>query len=104
VLLASSFSFSNLPGIAVDGSGNVFVADYGASKVYEILAAGGYTTVNTLAAGFSFSSPTGIAVDGSGNVVVADYNNNAVEETLLLKAWRWTGQETSTSPTPATMR
>jgi NHL repeat len=82
VTLASSFSFNNLPGIAVDGSGNVFVADYGASKIYEILAAGGYTTVNTLGGSFSFNSPTGVAVDGSGNVYVADYSNNAVEEIL----------------------
>ena len=82
VTLAGSFSFNNLPGIAVDGSGNVFVADYGASKVYEILAAGGYITVNTLAGGFSFNSPTGVAVDGSGNVYVVDYGNNAVEEIL----------------------
>jgi sugar lactone lactonase YvrE len=80
--LAASFSFNNLPGIAVDGSGNIFVADYGASKVYEIQAAGGYTTVNTLGGSFSFSSPTGVAVDGSGNVFVADTNNNAVEEIL----------------------
>jgi hypothetical protein len=82
VTLAGSFSFTNLPGIAVEGSGNVFVADYGANKVYEILAAGGYTTVNTLGAGFSFNTPTGVAVDGNGNVFVADDGNNAVEEIL----------------------
>jgi streptogramin lyase len=82
VTLAGSFSFTNLPGLAVDGSGNIFVADYGANKVYEILAAGGYTTVNTLGTGFSFNTPTGVAVDGSGNVFVADNGNNAVEEIL----------------------
>ena len=71
---------NNLPGLAVDGAGNVFVADYGGNKVEEILAAGGYTTVNTLGGSFTFGSPTGVAVDGSGNVYVADYNNNAVEE------------------------
>ncbi len=57
-------------GVAVDGSGNVFVADDGNNAVKEILAAGGYTTVNTLGSGFSL--PTGVAVDGSGNVFVAD--------------------------------
>ena len=40
-------------GVAVDGSGNVFVADTGNNAVKEILAAGGYTTVNTLGSGFS---------------------------------------------------
>src|SRR6202000_1639439 len=80
--LASRFSFTNLAGLAVDGSGNVFVADYGANKVYEILAGGGYTTVNALGAGFSFNTPTGVAVDGSGNVFVADDGNNAVDALL----------------------
>ena len=64
--------------MAVDGSGNVFVADSGNNAVKEILAAGGYTTVNTLGGGFS--SPRGVAVDGSGNVFVADTGNNAVKE------------------------
>jgi hypothetical protein len=36
--------------------------------VKEILAASGYTTVNTLGSGFS--GPQGVAVDGSGNVFV----------------------------------
>ena len=55
-------------GVAVDGSGNVFVAD--GTAVKEILAAGGYTTVNRLGSGFNQSF--GVAVDGSGNVFVAD--------------------------------
>ena len=56
-------------GVAVDGSGNVFVADTGNNAVKEIVAAGGYTTVNILGSGFS--GPSGVAVDGSGNVFVA---------------------------------
>jgi hypothetical protein len=57
--------FSNPVGLALDGSGNVFVADNGNEAVEEILAAGGYTTVNTLASG---EYPNGISADGSGNV------------------------------------
>ena len=67
-----------LLGIAVDGSGNVFLGDQDNNAVKEIVAAGGYTTVNTLGSGFS--SPEGVAVDGSGNVFVADYGNNVVKE------------------------
>ena len=70
--------FSRPYGVAVDGSGNVFVADYGHSAVQEIAAAGGYTIVKTLGSGFSV--PLGVAVDGSGNVFVADIGNNAVEK------------------------
>jgi len=72
-------------GAAVDGSGNVFVADTGNSTVKEILAVGGYVTVNTLAvANGNFSAPKAVAVDGSGNVFVADTGNNAVKEILAV--------------------
>jgi DNA-binding beta-propeller fold protein YncE len=75
--------FNDPTGVAVDSAGNLFVADYGHSAVKEILAAGGYTTINTLAvANGNFNHPTGVAVDGSGNVFVADQYNNAVKEIL----------------------
>ncbi|MEO5560627.1 MAG: NHL repeat-containing protein [Dokdonella sp.] len=67
-------------GVAVDASGNVSFADYATSTVKEILAAGGYTTVNTLGSGFSL--PNGLALDASGNVFVADTYNNAVKKIL----------------------
>jgi hypothetical protein len=38
-----SSGFSEPIGVAVDGSGNVFVADFGNSAVKEILVAGAYT-------------------------------------------------------------
>jgi sugar lactone lactonase YvrE len=74
--LGSGFNFPG--GVAVDGSGNIFVADASNNAVKEVLAAGGYTTVNMLGSGFS--SPTGVAIDGSGNVFVADTGNNAMKE------------------------
>ena len=60
--------------MAVDGSGNVFVADWDNSAVYEIVAAGGYTTVKNLVPG-SFVMPM---------------------------TWRWTGAAMSTSLISAT--
>ena len=65
-----SLGFFQPVGVAVDGSGNVYVADRGTRSVKETLAPN-YTTVNTLASGFSFSFPVGLAVDGSGNVYFA---------------------------------
>jgi hypothetical protein len=80
-LAVANGNFNDPSGVAVDGSGNVFVADYGNNAVKEILAVGGYTTVNTLAvANGNFNGPNGVAVDGSGNLFVADYGNNAVKE------------------------
>jgi hypothetical protein len=69
-----------IAGIAVDGSGNLFVAAY--STVKEILAAGGYTTVKVLGTSGTFSGATGIAVDGAGNVFVADNREEVVREIM----------------------
>ncbi len=78
--------FSNPFGVAVDGSGNVFVADYGNSAMKEIVAVGGVIpanpTINTLGSGFV--NPIGVAVDGSGNVFVGDSGNNAVKEIVAV--------------------
>src|SRR5258707_13379459 len=70
--------FNSPEGVAVDASGDIFVADYGNNAVKEILAAGGYTTIKTLGSGFN--SPQGIAGDGSGNGFVAEHGDNAVKE------------------------
>jgi hypothetical protein len=82
--------FNGPTGVSVDGSGNVFAADYLNNAVKEIVAGTGgaatgtvnsSSTVSTLGSGFSL--PAGVAVDGSGNVFVADYSNNAVKEIQL---------------------
>ncbi len=76
--------FSSPWGVAVDGSGNVFVADLG-GEVYEIVALGGATsstsTVHTLGSGFI--EPIGVAVDGSGNVFVADVGNGGAVSEII---------------------
>jgi hypothetical protein len=79
ITLASSFTFNSPYGVAVDGAGNVFVSDNGGQAMYEILAAGGYTTVNPLGNSTSNSNPKGIAVDGAANVYIAGSNNNVYE-------------------------
>jgi large repetitive protein len=75
-------AFNSFDAVAVDGSGNVFVADTGNGAVKEIEAVGGIIpsnpTIRTLSSGFS--SPAGIVVDGSGNVYVGDFGNSAVKE------------------------
>ena len=73
--------------VAVDASGNVYVADYGDvnnnganSAVYEIPAGNG----TPRALGSGFSEPIGVAVDGAGNVYVGDTGNGAVKEILAV--------------------
>jgi sugar lactone lactonase YvrE len=76
VVRGSGFAFPF--GIAVDASGNIFVADTQNSAVKEILHTGVSQVVETLGGGFNY--PYGVAVDSSDNVFVADTSNNVVKE------------------------
>jgi len=67
--------FSSPRRVAVDAAGNVYVPDYGNSRVEEVAPDGTQTTI-----GSGFANPTGVAVDAAGNVYVADYGNNRVEK------------------------
>ncbi len=76
--------------VAVDGSGNVYVADSGNNNIRKITAGGSVSTLagNAGLTGSSdgtgssalFNAPQGIAVDGSGNVYVADTDNSSIRK------------------------
>jgi DNA-binding beta-propeller fold protein YncE len=63
-------------GIAVDGAGNLYIADYNNNAIKEWAAAN--NTVTTLVSS-NLNNPYGVAVDGSGNVYIADYGDNAIK-------------------------
>ncbi len=69
-------------GVAVDGSGNVYIADTGNNRVIkETLSGTTYTESTVVATGLS--SPNSVAVDGIGNVYIGDTGNNRIlKETL----------------------
>ena len=78
-------------GVAVDSSGNVFVADSWNNVIRKITPAGVVSTfagsgktpgfvVNGTGTAASFEGPRGIAVDSSGNVFVAEHYNNAIRK------------------------
>ena len=82
-------SFYHPAGVAVDASGNVYVADESNQRIRKITAAGVVTTLagsgtagfqNGTGAAASFSEPRGVTVDASGNVYVADYGNNSIRK------------------------
>ncbi len=62
--------YSEPYGLALDSAGNVFVADGGNGAIKEVLAAGGYTTVNTLVSGLDL--PWSVVVDANENLFVGE--------------------------------
>jgi sugar lactone lactonase YvrE len=81
----------NLPyGVAVDGSGNIYVADTGNDEIRKITAAGVVSTLagtagiagsaNTADGTPSFDYPIGIAASSSGVVYVADTGNHTIRK------------------------
>ncbi len=66
----SAATFDRPRGVAVDGSGTIYVADYGNGKIRKITA-GGVVTTFVEKSLWEFV-PLALAVDGAGNVYVAD--------------------------------
>jgi CSLREA domain-containing protein len=64
-------------GVALDSSGNVYIADNGNNAVYEI-PSGCASASCVITLGGGFNDPYGVAVDASGNVYVADTGNQVV--------------------------
>lgn len=82
-------SFNAPMGVAVDTSGNVYVADFFNNRIRKLTPAGVVTTLagsgtatfadgTGTAAGFNY--PAGVAVDAAGNVYVADTNNHRIRQ------------------------
>jgi len=76
-----STGLDNPIGVAVDASGNVYIADYHISKVWKETPSGGGYTQTTVGSGLNH--PSGVAVDGRGNVYIADTGNLRVLKEAL---------------------
>src|SRR5579871_369420 len=88
--LASNAVLNSPQGVAVDQTGNVYIADTGNNRIRKVSATSGLIT--TIAGGVDSGSsgnggpavnallnaPAGVAVDTSGNVYIADTGNNQV--------------------------
>ncbi|WP_088830362.1 fibronectin type III domain-containing protein [Paenibacillus tyrfis] len=78
--------FANPTSVALDRSGNVYVADTGNDRVQKLTAATGVWSEWKRSDGRSgsglgeFKNPSGVAVDSSGNVYVADTGNHRIQK------------------------
>jgi IPTL-CTERM motif len=75
-------SFAEPTALALDGAGNLFVADGFQQEVFEVTAASGYTSVQLLGGGAGFNNLSGLATDSPGNLYIADGTNVVSELTV----------------------
>ena len=81
----------NPSGVAVDGAGNLYIADRGNHRIRKVDAAGVISTVagdgtqsyggdGGPATAAQLSSPAGVALDGAGNLYIADRSNHRIRK------------------------
>jgi len=73
--LATLASFKNTYSVAVDSSGNLYIADQDNNRIRKV--AYGTGIITTVA---SVNSPAGITVDSNGNLYIADFGNNCIRK------------------------
>ena len=87
--LGAEARFSLPAGVANDGSGNLFIADYESHRIRKIISLGLVSTsAGSGVSGFingslleaTFNHPLSLAFDGSGNLYVGDYANFSVRK------------------------
>ncbi|MGA2207898.1 MAG: Ig-like domain repeat protein, partial [Terracidiphilus sp.] len=77
--------------VAVDSSGNIYIADQSNYRIRKVTTGGtistvagngtaGYNGDNQAATAAELNSPTGVAVDSSGNIYITDTNNYRVRK------------------------
>ncbi len=86
----SAARFYDPEGVAVDSTGNVYVADYFNYTIRKVTPAGVVTTLagsvgssgtnDGVGSAARFSYPKGVAVDSAGNVYVADNGNSTIRQ------------------------
>ncbi len=78
---ATKFACCNDPsGMAVDQSGNIWIADYSGYSIVEMSASG--TVTHSLSTIGAPNAPQGIAVDGAGNIWTSNYFGDSITKVL----------------------
>ncbi|MBE9585978.1 putative Ig domain-containing protein [Mucilaginibacter sp. JRF] len=86
-----SAQFSSPNNVAVDASGNVYVADQGNHMIRKVTAGGAVSTIAGSISGYAdgvgdaarFNNPFGLSIDGNGNLYIADQLNNMIRKTSI---------------------
>ena len=89
---ATAATLGNIYGVGIDGSGNVYIADYSSAVIRKVTVSSGiistiagtgvqgYNSDGIAATAAKLYYPTGVAVDGSGNVYISDSYNARIRK------------------------
>ncbi len=89
---ATSAELTYPDGVAVDGSANIYIADFDNCRIRKVTAStgiistvagngtGGYSGNGGAATSAELYAPDGVAVDSAGNIYVADTGNNVIRK------------------------
>jgi sugar lactone lactonase YvrE len=115
--IGSAARFNNPYGVAVDSTGNLYVADSNNHTIRKIAPGGVVTTlagtagmsgiVNDTGSAARFFAPRGIAVDAAGTLYVADTNNQRIRQVTaagVVTTFAGTGVPGGVDGTSATAR
>src|SRR5439155_20185232 len=95
---ATSASLTVPPGVALDASGNLYIADQYHHRIRKVAAATGIITTAAgtgfpgfagdggAATGASLNQPAGVALDTSRNLYIADTYNNRIRKVVFIAA------------------
>ena len=67
---------TGVTGVAVDPSGNVYIADRVANHIVKVASSGAASLVSVT--GFTLTNPQGVAVDGTGNLYIVDSGHRRI--------------------------
>jgi sugar lactone lactonase YvrE len=111
---ATSASLGVPLGVAVDTSGNLYIADTNDARIRKVTVStgiittvagtgnGGYSGDGGLATSAKINAPASIAVDASGNIYIADQANNRIRKVTASTGYISTVAGSATVCSPAT--
>jgi hypothetical protein len=88
---ATSAELDNPSDVAIDSSGNIYIADYSNNRVRKVNTSGvistyagtgtwGYSGDGGQATSAKLATPSGVALDSSGNLYIADFENKRIRK------------------------